>query len=734
MKIVTKLQLAALLPVLTALVIGLTFFFSFKAMDEAREKGRTVQEIVNSAHELSNFALSYMRHHEERPRLQFLAVHDEVVRIFAAIRFRDNREQQLLVEINNNIAAMKETFLWLVASHERYNGSSANAALHMEAEERLAGRMLIESREAIANALRLEGLINDRLAAAQRRISTLVFLLIAVTTFPLAVILFRIMKNIKTSFAALRKGTAVIGAGNLNHRIGMAADDEIGELAGAFDRMTEQLRNTTVSRDALVEEVEERRRAEESLRASESRFRILFETMSEGFSIDEIICDEAGKPYDLRYLEVNPAFERHTGLKAGDILGRTTLEMFPDAEPLWFERLGRVALTGEPGHFQAQFGPLDRWFEVSAYQTEPGRFAIVFFDITDRRRAEEALRESRTKLRAALASMTDAVFIADAQGNFIEFNDAFATFHRFRNKDECSTSLAEYPDILEVFMADGELAPLDQWAVPRALRGETATNTEYTLRRRDTGEEWVGSYSFAPIRDKDGLIVGAVVVGRDITEQKAAEDRLKASLREKEVLLQEIHHRVKNNMQVISSLVSLQADEMEDDAMRAVLQDVTHRVRSMAMVHEKLYQSADLARIDFAAYARSLLDYLWRAYGPVAADVRLVADLEPVLLPVNTAVPCGLILNELVGNALKHAFSCDAGGEVNVSLRSGSQGRLELRVRDNGRGLPPDFDWRQARSLGLRLVQMLAGQLHAAVEAASGEGTEFVLTMNYNDE
>ena len=126
---------------------------------------------------------------------------------------------------------------------------------------------------------------------------------------------------------------------------------------------------------------------------------------------------------------------------------------------------------------------------------------------------------------------------------------------------------------------------------------------------------------------------------------------------------------------------------------------------------------------------RSLLNYLWRAHGTAASGVRLALDLEPVPLSVNAAVPCGLILNELVSNALKHAFRGRAGGEVAVSLRGGPEGRVCLRVRDNGMGLPAGLDWRQADSLGLRLVQILAGQLHATVEVSSGEGTEFAVTF-----
>ena len=207
------------------------------------------------------------------------------------------------------------------------------------------------------------------------------------------------------------------------------------------------------------------------------------------------------------------------------------------------------------------------------------------------------------------------------------------------------------------------------------------------------------------------------------------EERLRASLNEKEVLLKEIHHRVKNNMQVISSLISLQADEMQDAALRAVLLELTNRVRSMAMVHEKLYRSADLAQIDFSDYAKTLVNYLWRAHGARSSDIRLAFDLKPIPFPVNAAVPCGLILNELVSNALKHAFSGCDDGEVNVSLHDGERGRVCLSVRDNGMGLPEGFDWQQGGSLGLRLVKMLAQQLGGTIETGPGPGTEFRVTF-----
>jgi PAS domain S-box-containing protein len=171
-------------------------------------------------------------------------------------------------------------------------------------------------------------------------------------------------------------------------------------------------------------------------------------------------------------------------------------------------------------------------FGGAPVRDEQGQIALATLtiqDITERVRAEVALRESHNTLQASLESMTDAVFISDVQGRFIHFNEAFATFHKFRNKEQCAKTLGEYPGFLEVYLPDGSLAPLEMWAVPRALRGETQTNAEYTLRRKDTGETWVGSYSFAPIRDERGAVIGSVVAGRDITDQKGTEEALRES-------------------------------------------------------------------------------------------------------------------------------------------------------------------------------------------------------------
>jgi two-component sensor histidine kinase len=262
-------------------------------------------------------------------------------------------------------------------------------------------------------------------------------------------------------------------------------------------------------------------------------------------------------------------------------------------------------------------------------------------------------------------------------------------------------------------------------------------DTEFRVVRADGQVRWLaglGQFAYAG-QDHDAVpgarrkAVRFLGVNFDITRRKLAEENLQASLREKEVMLKEIHHRVKNNLQVVSSLVDLQADSLNDPAMLVLLQDVRDRVRSMALVHEKLYQSNNLALVEFDEYVRSLLNYLWRAHRNSEVIIQLAMDLEPAALSVETAVPCGLILNELAVNALKHAFAGRTEGRVTVTLRRGADDRIQLGVRDDGIGLPEDLDWRQARSLGLRLVQMLARQLDGSVEATTDGGTTFIFTF-----
>jgi two-component sensor histidine kinase len=215
----------------------------------------------------------------------------------------------------------------------------------------------------------------------------------------------------------------------------------------------------------------------------------------------------------------------------------------------------------------------------------------------------------------------------------------------------------------------------------------------------------------------------------EIIERKRAEEHIKISLKEKELLLQEIHHRVKNNLQVISSLLHLQVGYVDDPAVREIFQESQNRVRSMALVHEKLYRSHDLARIDLGDYIRNLATFLFRSYSATAGRVTLDIQTDDVFLGINAAVPCGLILNELISNTLKHAFPNGRSGLIQVELRAGDNQKLTLSVRDNGIGFPANFDFKNTTSLGMQLVDTLVQQLDGTLEVLCAEGTEFKITF-----
>jgi two-component sensor histidine kinase/PAS domain-containing protein len=347
-------------------------------------------------------------------------------------------------------------------------------------------------------------------------------------------------------------------------------------------------------------------------------------------------------------------------------------------------------------------------------------------DITERKQAEETLRQHAEEVERLLEAVPAAVWVAhDPQCLSIIGNRKANDFYEAKPGENVSATTL--PEPRRFFTPDGRELPAEELPMQKAVASnQDVLDTELHVEL-PSGRRIAMLGSAVPLRDPQGNPRGCIGAFMDITDRKKTEEAIKASLSEKEVLLKEIHHRVKNNMQVISSLVDLQADEVKDPAMRAIFQDVIYRVRSMAMVHEKLYQSADLARVDFADYAQSLLAYLWRAQSATTSGIQLDLNLTPVLLSVNAAVPCGLILNELFSNALKHAFKGRDSGKVIVSLCEDAQGMVRLGVRDDGIGLPAQMDWEQSSSLGLGIVKTLTRQLNAKVEVKNTQGSEFTL-------
>jgi len=227
------------------------------------------------------------------------------------------------------------------------------------------------------------------------------------------------------------------------------------------------------------------------------------------------------------------------------------------------------------------------------------------------------------------------------------------------------------------------------------------------------------------ILKKDNTNIGTRSYVRDITEEKKNKDILESSLKEKEVLLREIHHRVKNNLQIISSLLNLQSSFIQDQSALKMFQESNLRVRSMAIVHEKLYRSEDLSKVDFNEYIISLIRYMYQIYGIDPNQIKMNISVKDIFLDINSAIPCGLIVSELISNALKHAFPNGREGEINITFDQTFQGKYRLLIEDNGVGLDNNIDIHNTDSFGLQLVNMLTEQLQGKFSLDISEKTSF---------
>lgn len=273
--------------------------------------------------------------------------------------------------------------------------------------------------------------------------------------------------------------------------------------------------------------------------------------------------------------------------------------------------------------------------------------------------------------------------------------------------------------------------PLEPLFVPEDLGTEAplveilAPGLECRMKSKEGGLIPVHC-SVAEMRDTAGQFDGIVCVASNISRQKEAENRILASLREKELLLKEVHHRVKNNLQVISSLLNLQAQELRDPEAIRLFQDTQGRVRSMALIHEQLYRSDDLAQIEFAAYLEQLVLHLRHSHGNSAARISIDLDMESSPLPLDLAIPCGMIVNELISNAMEHAFPDCRSGEIRVGFHPGESGYC-LEVADSGVGMRGGAADGKGTSLGMKVVQALVRQLHGTLDVRQEGGTRFVL-------
>lgn len=347
----------------------------------------------------------------------------------------------------------------------------------------------------------------------------------------------------------------------------------------------------------------------------------------------------------------------------------------------------------------------------------------------ERKRAEEALRESEEKYRTILESIEEGYYEVDLTGNFTFFNDSLCRMLEYSKDELMGMNNREYMDEKSAKKVYQMFNKIYKTGIP-------AKELDFQIIQKGGAKKY-GEISISLIKDSRNQPIGFRGIVHDITERKRAEmvlkkreQQIKSSLKEKEVLLKEIHHRVKNNMQIISSLLRLQSRQIKDEEILEIFNQSQNRIRSMALIHEELYKSKDLARIDFTDYINRLTNHLFSAYGDGMGNIDLKIEVKDVYLDIDRAIPCGLIISEIASNSLKHAFPDGRSGEISVKMHANKKDKYALMIKDTGVGIPEKLDFHKTETLGMQLVTDLVKQLDGTIDLRRNKGTEFKITFN----
>jgi PAS domain S-box-containing protein len=341
-----------------------------------------------------------------------------------------------------------------------------------------------------------------------------------------------------------------------------------------------------------------------------------------------------------------------------------------------------------------------------------------------------AIMDARRKERFSrllLDSTAEAIYGLDTHGNCTFCNPSCLRILGF--KDEKELLGRNMHELIHRSRPDGSPAPIEECSIYRVYRTGIGQHRDDKVFYRADGSSLQVEYWSYPVFEDD-TVIGAVVTFIDITKRKKDEEVILSSLKEKETLIREIHHRVKNNMAVISSILSLQAEQMSDREAIQCLRDCKGRIQAMALVHENLYQNRNLSEINVADYLHRLQRSMSMSLGVNHQQIEFRVDADDCTLNLDTLIPSGLIINELMSNAIKHAFPDGRKGAITVELRKKGESAYLLRISDNGRGLPQGLGIKNPGSLGLRLVSVLVGQIDGSLEVNTSEGTSYEISFN----
>ena len=457
-----------------------------------------------------------------------------------------------------------------------------------------------------------------------------------------------------------------------------------------------------------------------SRKRAEAQYRTTLESMNDIIHVVDS---------DFNLVLVNQAFEQQAnslGIE-GNVTGRNLFELFPFLSEKIHKEYGKVIDNGKlvASEEMTTIQGKDLYTETRKIpilsSNRVNQIITVVRDITVRKKTEEALKESKENFQAIVENTENAVTVLDTKGNFLYTNENSAKNLGLKPNELNGKSVY---DFFPKEFADGRVETLrkvvesqkvDSHLIETPMDGDSVSFRSDMIPFRYDGKEAV------------------LTVSTDITDIIETQKALKASLREKETLLHEIHHRVKNNMQVINSLLKLQSNSIEDAKTKEILKDSQSRVYAMSAVHETLHGSESLSEINLQSYLSKITTSIFQTYSTDSRRIQLNSDINNSPIVLNQAYPLGLIINELISNSLKYAFPDEREGKISVSLKKHDK-ELELTIMDDGVGIPDSFDWKNSKSLGLKLVRTLVeNQLDGSIEMESNNGTKFTIKFKIDN-
>jgi len=500
------------------------------------------------------------------------------------------------------------------------------------------------------------------------------------------------------------------------HRVSKAdlisriSDNSQNELLKALGKVTNQMI------DSVSTEINERRKVEEELRQSENKYRVLIENLPQKIFL---------KDRNSVYISCNENYAWDLGINLQEIAGKTDYDFFPkelaDRYRVDDKRIIESGKTEEIEEKYIRDGKegFVKTVKIPVKDEEGNIIGVqgIFWDITGRKKAEEALRASEEKYRVVFETTGTAIVIVEDDIISMVNTEFEKLSGYFKEEVEGRKSWKE-------FIVQEDLERLKEYYRLYKIDPDSVPDT-YEVKACDRYGNIKDIFMrIALIPNTKKLVVSLL----DITEHKQAEESLRISFKEKEILLREVHHRTKNNLQVILSLLDLQSLTIRDKKMLGGIKDIQNRIRSIALVHEKLYQSKDLSNVNLKNYIQEVTNALIKSYEGSKQRISLILDIDNIFISLDTITTCGLIVNELVSNSLKYAFPDNRKGKIKIALHATDGKEMELHISDDGIGLPEGLDFRNTKSLGLNLVRWLAeDQLGGEVGLKGKKGTDFLI-------